>query len=478
MPDTPLRTRIGAAIKAASVAMRFGGNPYASHWVGRSWGLTGAFDYTSAVGDMADNTIVAATIGWIGRTYPEAPIRVVRETDKGDEPVPGHPLTAKLKRPNPHYGYAILMKATVASYVLDGNAYWLKERTLGGDVLNYWYVPPWTMQPSWPADGSVFIDGYSYSVDGKTTRYAVEDVVHLRDELDPRNLRKGLSRLKAAIRLVYTDNAADDYASAMLRNFGTPSVIISPATADQTLTIDEAAFVSQNWQEKTTGENRGKALVSLAAVKVDAPGFSPAEMDVRSLRWTSEERISAILGIPAIVIGLGAGLEHGTFQNTAQAREAAYESFLLPTQASIADQLTTQLMSDFDEDPTVRLAHDYSAVRVLQPDTDAMYKRIEGIWLAGMIDRATAKRELDFETLPEDTGVYLLPRGASLVDGSLTDVGIALGPLLTSGMTVPEAGGETVPVVAPPAKPTVVAPLATNGKKPTDAATLAALTKS
>lgn len=471
MPYIPLRTRIGVAIKAAGVAMRFGGNPYSSHWVGRSWGMTGAFDYTSAVGDMADNTIVAATIGWIGRTYPEAPVRVVRETDTGDEPVPGHPLAAKLKRPNPHYGYAILMKATIASYLLDGNAYWLKERTLGGDVLNYWYVPPWTMQPRWPADGSVFIDHYDYTVDGKTTRYAVEDVAHLRDELDPRNLRKGLSRLKAAIRLVYTDNAADDYASAILRNFGTPSVIISPATADQTLTTDEAAFVSQNWQEKTTGENRGKALVSLAAVKVDAPGFSPAEMDVRSLRWTAEERISAIIGIPAIVVGLGAGLEHGTYANTAQAREAAYESWIIPTQATIDDQLTTALMPDFSTDTTLRLAHDYDEVRVLQPDLDKLAVRVEHLFGAGIIDRATAKRELKMDPLPEDDNIYFLPRGGTFVDGSLTEVGVGVDPLLVSGV-IGENGQPPI------ALPTVVAPPATNGTKPSSAAALAALTKS
>jgi len=442
---------------AIKTAMNFGGNPYSSHWVGRSWGMTGTFDYTSAVGDMADNTIVAATIGWIGRTYPEAPIRVVRETDTGDEPVPGHPLTAKLKRPNPHYGYTILMKATIASYILDGNAYWLKERTLGGDVLNYWYVPPWTMQPRWPADGSVFIDGYNYTVDGKATRYAVEDVVHLRDDLDPRNLRKGLSRLKAAIRLVYTDNAADDYASAILRNFGTPSVIISPATADQTLTTDEAAFVSQNWQEKTTGENRGKALVSLAAVKVDVPGFSPAEMDVRSLRWTAEERVSAIIGIPAIVVGLGAGLEHGTYANTAQAREAAYESYLMPVQASIDDQITAQTMADYSDDPTLRLAHDYTNVRVLQPDADKLAERAARLFAAGMIDRAHALKLIGEESEPGDVGVYFLPRGGAFTSGEIAE------PI--AAQTIPE---DTVP-----AKLTN----GTNGNKPSSAAALAALAK-
>jgi HK97 family phage portal protein len=459
VPNESLRARIGDAFKAAAKVMRFGGasySGYGAHWTGR-WTTNGAFNYAAAVGDMADNTIVAATVGWVARTYPEAPIRVVKETTKGDEPVPGHALTAKLKRPNPHYGYALLMKATIASYILDANAYWLKERTNGGEVLNYWYEPPWTMTPR--GTDTEFIAYYERRIDGRTERWDVADVVHLKDELDPRNPRKGLSRLKAAIRLVYTDNAADEYASAILRNFGTPSVIISPASADQTMSKDEGAFVRESWQEKTTGENRGKAVVSLAAIKVDAPGFSPAEMDVRSLRWTSEERISAIIGIPAIVVGLGAGLEHGTYQNTSQAREAAYESYLLPVQANIADQLTMQIMPDFDDDPTVKIGHDYSNVRVLQPDADKMAERAARLFGAGMIDRDHALTMIGEEAEAGDKGIYFLPRGGSFSDGSIAEP--------VSPTTVPV---NTEPGASTPAAANV------NGKKPTDAAALAALT--
>jgi HK97 family phage portal protein len=413
------KDRLGSAIKAAGRVMRFGASQYGNHWTGR-WNYgTGSFSYASAVGDIQDNTIVAATIGWVARTAPEAPIRVVRETEKGEEPVPGHPLVAKLRRPNPYYGWALLYKATVASYVADGNAYWLKERTNGGDVLNYWYVPPWTMEPR-GTDGT-FIDHYERRIDGRVERWEVADVVHLKDELDPRNLRKGISRLKSAIRLIYTDNAADDYAATILRNKGNPSAIISPGFPEGAFDKEEAAYLSQEWQEKTTGDNLGKAIVSLSMLKVDIPSFSPQQMDVRNLRWTSEERISAIIGVPAIVVGLGAGLEHGTYQNTSQAREAAYESFLMPMNANIDDQITAQTMFDYSDDPTLSLAHDYSKVRVLQPDADKLAERAARLFGAGMIDRAHALTMIDEEAEPGDEGVFFLARGGSFSDGTIAE---------------------------------------------------------
>lgn len=293
---------------AFKTAMRFGGNPYSSHWVGQ-WGSPGAFNFAANAGDPADNSIVSATLGWIGRTYPEAPIRVYRETPDGEDIVPGHPCAALLKRPNPFYSGAQMWTPLLMSYILDGNAYLIKERTNGGDVLALWYVPHWTMEPRWPSDGSQFISHYNYKVDNLTIRYEVADVIHLPNGRDPRNMRKGLSPLKAALREIYTDNEITRYESALLRNRGTPSAFISPGSPEGTMTEAEAIFVRQQYLERTTGENQGKPIVSLAAIKVDTPSFSPADMNLRDMRRTPEERISALIGIPAIVVGLGAGLE-------------------------------------------------------------------------------------------------------------------------------------------------------------------------
>ena len=65
-------------------------------------------------------------------------------------------------------------------------------------------------------------------------------------------------------------------------------------------------------QASFTGDRRGEPLVLGRGVQVQQFGFSPGEMDLKELRRLPEERISGGLGIPAIVAGLGAGLDRST----------------------------------------------------------------------------------------------------------------------------------------------------------------------
>jgi HK97 family phage portal protein len=416
-----IKQRFTAAIKA----IRFAGYPtyssyggYGGHTLGN---FGGGINFAAAAGEPLDNSIVAATVGWVGRTMPEAPIRVVQETPKGEEPVLAHPLTMKLRRPNPFDSGSLLWSQVMLSYILDGNAYLIKERTLGGDVLNLWYVPHWTMEPRWPANGSIFIDHYDYRVDGHTEPMRVEDVVHLRNGKDPRNTRKGLSQIKSVIREIASDNVAIQYSYAMMSNYGTPSAIISPLGPDQTLEPELAAAIKQDWKEKTTGSRRGEAMVSLGAIKVDIPTFSPQQMNVRDSQLTPEERISAVIGIPAIVVGLGAGLVRSTFANYEQSREAAYQSYLIPTQRTIGEQLTIQLLPDFSDDPAERVDFDYSKVRALSEDQTVIASRAKDLFAAGIIDRARALTMVGDEPRPVDEGVYFLPRGGSFSGGEIAE---------------------------------------------------------
>jgi HK97 family phage portal protein len=443
---------------AVKSAMRFGAHPALSYGgaYGGYWGRagSGAVDYVQAAGDPIDNSIVFAAIDWIARTMPEAPMRVVRETPKGDEPLPAHPFALKWRRPNPFDSGSLLWAPIILSYILDANAYLLKERTNGGDVLNLWYEPHWNMEPR--GTDTAFIAYYDRRIDGRTERWAVEDVIHLRKGKDPKNPRKGLAPLKAILREIGTDNLALQYSMAMLANYGTPSMIVSPGNPDQVFTTEQAAFIKQQIVEKTTGSERGKPMISLAASKVDIPSFSPQQMNVRESQWTPEERISAVLGIPAIVVGLGAGLQHGTFANTKQMKEKAYDDYLIPTQGTIAEQLTIQLLPDFSTDPAERVAFDYADVRALQEDATAVADRAAKIFVSGIFDRASAMLMIGEEPKPGDHDVYLLPRGASFSDGTIAE----------------PVAPQTMPVdTEPGAKP------ATNGKKPTDAAALAALAK-
>ena len=94
--------------------------------------------------------------------------------------------------------------------------------------------------------------------------------------------------------------------------------------------------------------------MSGAAVNVEKVGFSPNDLNLAQLRRLPEERLSAVIGIPAIVLGYGAGLDKATYSNARQLVEYATESYLVPLYRYIQEELTTQLLPDFEEDMSKR----------------------------------------------------------------------------------------------------------------------------
>ena len=124
----------------------------------------------------------------------------------------------------------------------------------------------------------------------------------------------------AYLREIYGDESAGQMATALLANSGVPSVLITPKD-DYGLTETEAEQISRTYQQKVGGKNKGKPLILSGSMNVEKLAFSPKDLDIGALRRVPEERISAVLGVPAILAGLGAGLDRATYNNTSELRE-------------------------------------------------------------------------------------------------------------------------------------------------------------
>jgi HK97 family phage portal protein len=405
-------------VKAWRTADQFVARGFKSMFFGRSAGgygwsywLTGRsrYDYAGAVGDGTGNSAVAACLGWIGRTFPEAPVEVRRRKGTEWESIPDHPMVALLEQPNPYYSGAVLWAATLASYHADGNAYWIKDRTGANGVAGLWFAPHTVIEPVSDSD-TEFIQYYRYQVAGREFRLSPADVVHFRNGLDPNNPRLGCAPLKTALREVFADDEAANFFGALMRNMGIPGVILSAGSDEYPLSADEAEATKAKYEQNFGADNRGRTMVTTGSLKVEKLAFNPEEMDLKNLRRLPEERISAVLGIPAIVAGLGAGLDRSTFANYAEAREAAWEDNIIPTQRILAADLTTQLLRDFDDNPALRVAFDNSAIRVLQPDQTAITARTVQTVQAGIMTVAEARRELGMDAGPEHE-FYMIPSG-------------------------------------------------------------------
>jgi hypothetical protein len=138
-------------------------------------------------------------------------------------------------------------------------------------------------------------------------------------------------------------------------------------------------------------------------MEIDILSFSPEQMNLKSLRRIPEERICALLGWPAVVAGLGAGLDRSTYNNMDEARQQAYEQNIIPTQQAMADDLTTQLLPDFSTAPDMEsVMFDLSQVRVLQDDQLKLYQRLDIGYRGGWLKRAEVRAEVGKPVLPED----------------------------------------------------------------------------
>jgi HK97 family phage portal protein len=432
-----------------SFAMVFGGST--RYWW-TSMGRT-RFNYSQEVGDTRTNSIVESCIQWICRTFPEAPVRVVEVNAKGEStPRPNHPFQLLLDTPNPFYPGELLWAATLADRTADGNAYWLKVRSAAGRPVQLWWVPQTTMTPKWPDDGSEFISHYEYNPNGSVPiRVDPADVVHFRVGLDPHNPRKGLSPLKSVLREIFTDDEAANYTASMLRNVGVPPVVISPGK-DAKPTKEELEEIKTGYIEKTTGDRRGEPMVMRGETHVQVLGFSPQQMDTKVARRVPEERISALLGIPAAVVGLGTGLENTKVGATmAEMREQAYESNIIPTQRLIAAELRTQLLRDFGDVSRLKIEFDLSQVRVLQQDQNDLHNRAREDLKAGGITINEFREMIDLEPLPGPEGDMLF-------------IPTTVTPTSADDLALPPAPAPTAPLALPSGQPAKVTPLKSRQK--------------
>lgn len=397
-----LQSTIGGALRSLK-QMVFRANAY------RIFSIPGSrHDYLSEVGDGTGSSTVTAPLFWVARTFPEAPPALWQAGDEGQETkVRDHPMLRLMTRPNPFFTGVVMWMATVIDYYTDGNAYWIKVRNELGEVVELWWTPSWLIRPE--GNESKLITHYEYSPGTEPLGVAVEDVVHFRFGADPEDQRLGRSPLKSVLREVFTDDEAASFTASLLRNMGVPGLILSPKQGVSIAPAD-AAEAKQSLMDKFRGDRRGEPIVMTGATDVEQFGFSPEQMLLRELRRIPEERVTAVMGVPAIVAGLGAGLDRSTFSNMGEAREAAYESGIIPVQRIMAEDIRFQLLPDYERDPFLwRFGFDLSKVRVLQEDQYRLVQRHAVAVREGVEMVSEMRRAIDLPVESPRDDVFLRP---------------------------------------------------------------------
>lgn len=381
--------------------------------------------------DRQNNSIVMACALWAGRNIQQAPVATYQETGEGWEIVPGHPAAMVIRKPQgmispderTKFNGRQLLSSILMSAMLTGDAYVFKVRGSRGQVIGLDYFPAHTVNIVTRPNDSRMVERYEVNQTNGVLRVDPRDMVTFPlFGLDEDFPYKGRDPLRATARQIITDNKIGQYSESIMDS-PNPRLALSPRTEESELSQEEATEIQKITSESLGGKNAGRTMVPTFAAEITPFGFSPDQMAISVINQLPETRICAIYGIPPTAIQLQAGLEHSTYSNMKEAREAATEEFLVPMWTAMAEIWTEQVLPEIDPNKNLEIRYNLSEVRPLQEDKDALHKRTRDDFTANLIDRKTARIETGREASPGDENVY-----AYMLKPVMSPLGLPGGP--------------------------------------------------
>jgi len=374
-------------------------------------------DKLEDIGNGSGNSAVAACLSVLATAFAEPKLNVMKEDEVGQDIVLAkHPVSKLFKRPNPFMSGAILSHYLVSAISVEGDAYLYKNRNKKGQVVQLVPLMPAFVNPK--GNTERLITHYEYTPTTDTVDLPTKDVIHIRTGIDPNDHRKGYAPIKTVLREILGDEAAGQYATALLHNMAIPGVILSPSSdAMGGPTREEAEAISEMYKSKFGGANRGMPMVLTGAMNIDVVSFSPADMNLIELRRLPEERVAAVMGVPAVLAGLGAGLNSATYNNTRELREYFTEQKLVPLWRTVAEELTYQLLPEFDDNDNVYCKYQVEDVRALSQDQDELYKRMNTAVSGGWATIGEARNAVGLAA-DDSHNVYLRPLNMQQVEAT------------------------------------------------------------
>jgi phage portal protein BeeE len=219
-----------------------------------------------------------------------------------------------------------------------------------------------------------------------------------------------LSDVASGLREIFSDNERANFSAMLLKNAGVPPFVISPKVNQSNLQDADRKRIGDAFLRKTMGDERGKPVVMSNAIDVHKTGFTPIEMDLSKLSRVPEETISSLTGIPAVVLQFGARLERSTFSNYGEAREAVYESVIVPLWVYVGDEVTLQLLAEFDRSEKLEARFNTAGVRVLQEDENKLHIRVSSAYRSGIMKRSEARSKIGLLVEESDNVYFVEPK--------------------------------------------------------------------
>ena len=299
------------------------------------------------------------------------PMRVMRgEVVDGKfvkKPAEGHPLQELIENPNPFQSYASWMYCIIVDLVLMGNGVlWY-----AGSSNYLMLLPAETVMLDFSRDGKLM----SYNVseiasDGgatgaRQTKFAVEDVVHLRRP-NPSSLLWGLSPFIPGRKSVLFNRYSQDYLNSFYQKGAMPGFALEMgAEANERV----AMRLLRSFENAYTGrKNMRRTLVLPKGVALKEVSHTLANQDLATYIDLNREDIINLLKVPKHELSLQSAGSLGS-EEAKSALKNFWEATLIPMARIIEGELSKFFRRRGQlEDSNTFLEFDLSKVEALQED--------------------------------------------------------------------------------------------------------------
>lgn len=287
------------------------------------------------------------------------PLRILRETGKGREPWPDHPMASLMRSVNPYMTMMELMEYTCMSAELTGNAYWALETLGGSEPAEIWPLEPGKMKVLQSREK--FVDRYVYDVDGREITYLPEEIVHFRYP-SPISMHYGQGSVEAGKLPIAADLLSLAFNKNFFQNSARPDAMLMSKVP---LRNEDRIRIRASWKKMHQGvQNSHKLALLEGDMEYKEIVRSHRDMEFVQLRKMNREEILSVFGVPPIIVGL---LEHANYSNAKEQKRLFWENTLIPKLTKLADIMTMRFAQITGLMNAVVLP-DFSGVEALRED--------------------------------------------------------------------------------------------------------------
>ena len=230
-------------------------------------------------------------------------------------------------QPEVYNGWTEALKEIWTCYYGEGEAYlWATSRYSDGTVRN------WVMlNPAW-VDVEMVGQTRQYSMAGVDI---TADVLHLRYSSWP-GVPHGFGPLAALANNLFGAAALEKYQAMLATRGGIPWGVL---TAPGNLTQPQAQEMRTNFVNARLDALGAPAVLS-GGVTLAPLTISPKDMALIELRAFDEIRISTLLGVPSMLMGLPTGDRTMTYRNAEGIYDFHWRAYLRPKAATVAEAIS------------------------------------------------------------------------------------------------------------------------------------------